>query len=413
MSARYLTLLLLPFLFAACEKDTEVPVPTMGQAGIIGETRPLAGNSKTLMEGVYSVQQGDDLTGAQVVLKWNRTGVLIACENGIHFILQAGRLDSVVILQGYWRDGYSDATGLCNMYISSTEGGGGIVSGNAPGTITIRGAYGEEDGLPDQPFTLVYDRPFSQEVLGSDFNILAHRGGGRTSDRLPVSENCLAMFGFTERLGSTGIEIDVRLTTDGVAFLYHDADINIRLTQKGPLAGDISAYNWFQLSNFVRLIHGERIPSLEEALAYVIDSTQLNFVYLDMKAPEAVPEVVRVQKNALQHAAAKGRDVTIVMGVPATDIMEALMAQPDYQSIPSLCELTVEDVQTLNSQVWAPRWTLGTQNDLVSQIHSEGRIAVCWTIDNPKWIKDYLNNGQFDGLLTNFPYVVAYYHYIR
>jgi glycerophosphoryl diester phosphodiesterase len=93
--------------------------------------------------------------------------------------------------------------------------------------------------------------------------------------------------------------------------------------------------------------------------------------------------------------------------------MEDLMTFPGYQDIPSLCELTVEDVRTLNSKVWGPRWTLGTQNELVQQMHDEGRVAVCWTIDNPAWIKDYIVNGLFDGLLTNFPFVVAYYHYIQ
>jgi glycerophosphoryl diester phosphodiesterase len=89
------------------------------------------------------------------------------------------------------------------------------------------------------------------------------------------------------------------------------------------------------------------------------------------------------------------------------------MTYPGYQSIPSLCELTVDDVRTVNSMVWAPRWTLGTQNSLVQEMHNEGRLAVCWTIDEVQWIQEYVNNGLFDGLLTNFPYVVAYYHYIQ
>ena len=89
------------------------------------------------------------------------------------------------------------------------------------------------------------------------------------------------------------------------------------------------------------------------------------------------------------------------------------MEYPNYQSVPSLCELSVDDVRKVNSLVWSPRWTLGTQNDLVDQMHAEGRLAVTWTIDQPPWIRDFINEGHFDGLLTNFPYVVAYYHYIR
>ena len=221
------------------------------------------------------------------------------------------------------------------------------------------------------------------------------------------------MINFTEGLGSTGIEVDVQLTSDGIPVLYHDADLNIRLTQKGPLAGDVSAYTWPQLSTFVRLIHGEKIPSLEELLTFAIDSTELRFVYLDMKSAEAVPTVIPIQKRALQHAADKGRDIMIVMGIPTTDVLNALKAYPDYQNVPSLCELTVDDARAVNSKVWAPRWTLGTQNDLVQQMHDEGRLAVCWTIDTPSWIQNYIDSGHFDGLLTNFPYVEAYYHYIQ
>jgi glycerophosphoryl diester phosphodiesterase len=222
------------------------------------------------------------------------------------------------------------------------------------------------------------------------------------------------MINYTEKLGSTGIEVDVRLSRDGVPFLYHDGDLNTRLTMKGPLAGPSESYTWAQLSAFVRLIHGEMIPTLEEALNFTIDSTQLGFVYLDMKGdPGTMAKVIPIQKRALERAQQKGRDIIIVVGIPSTDMLNDLMTYPDYTTIPSLCELTVDDVHTVNSIVWAPRWTLGTQNDLVQQMHNEGRLALCWTIDQPSWIQDYIDNGIFDGLLTNFPYVVAYYHYIQ
>jgi hypothetical protein len=163
----------------------------------------------------------------------------------------------------------------------------------------------------------------------------------------------------------------------------------------------------------VRLIHGEKIPSVEEVLTFVVDSTLLRFVYLDMKSAEAVPILIPIQLQALQRARDKGRDLLIVMGIPTTDVLDAILAYPDYQNVPTLCELTVDDVRKVNAKVWAPRWTLGTQNALVQQMHDEGRLAVCWTIDTPTWIKDYIVNGQFNGLLTNYPYVVAYYHYIQ
>jgi glycerophosphoryl diester phosphodiesterase len=415
MNIKYLYLFGFLLLLYGCTKETSVPIPSAGSSSFIKETDPLQEQSKLLMEGVYQVTSGSSVFGDQIVIKWNHSGVLFTCYNGKHFIMQAGHLDSVIFIQGYWRDGYSDETGLCNMYIAKSEGGSAIVSGNTASQIIIRGAFGNDNGLPDQTFTLQYIRPFSEKVLNSNFYILAHRCGGRNSDHLPVSENSIAMVKFTESLGTTGVECDPRITSDGVAFIYHDNDINTRLTKKGPLAGDIASYTWRQLSTFVRLIHGEKIPSVDELLTYVVDSTSMRFVYLDMKDAAAVPVVIPLQLKALQRAKEKGRDVLIVMGIPTTDVLNALLSYPDYQNVPTLCELTLDDFKTAHSVVWAPRWTLGTQNDLVQQVHDldPKNVAICWTVDSPNWIRDYLDNGHFDGLLTNFPYVEAYYHYIQ
>jgi glycerophosphoryl diester phosphodiesterase len=413
MKIRNLHAIVLLVLIIGCTKESLVPLPTSGINSFLNETYPMPPSSKTLMEGIYLVTTTTAIFGDTMVVKWNHSGILFTCKNGKHFIMNAGYLDSVIFIQGYWRDGYSDATGLCNMYISESEGGNDLLTGKPSSNIILRGAYGTNNEAPNQSIKLQYLRPFSKKIKDSNFYILGHRAGGRNSDRLPVSENSIAMVKFTERLGTTGIEVDPRISSDSVAFIYHDQDINTRLTQKGLLAGDVSAYTWLQLSSFVKLIHGEMIPSLEEVLTFAIDSTELRFVYMDMKSADAVPVVIPLQQRAIKRAKDKGRDIIILMGIPDTDVLNALMAYPDYRNIPSLCELSVEDVRLVNSKVWAPRWTLGIQNELVQQMHNEGRLSVSWTIDSPSWIRNYLEQGIFDGLVTNFPYVVAYYHYIQ
>jgi glycerophosphoryl diester phosphodiesterase len=361
------------------------------------------------------VNAGNDVFGDQVVIKWSRKKMSVFCSDGHYFVFDAGQLDSVIMLQGYWRYCYNDNTGLANAYIAREQGGTDIMNANPkPGTIIIKGGYGSSGNEINNPLQFTYLRPISPAVLSKKFSILAHRSGGRTSDHLPVSENCLAMINFTEGLGSTGIEIDVQLTSDGIPVLYHDADLNIRLTQKGPLSGPIKDFTYTQLFYLVRLIHGEHLPTLRDALIFTVDSTLITDVYLDMK--EKVPTmsaVVPIQKEMLQRAKDKGRDLHIYIGLPSTDAINDFMNQPDYKNIPSLCELTTDDVQNLNSMVWAPRFTLGTQNDLVDQMHSQGRLAWTWTLDNVDWIRQFISDGHFDGILTNYPFVVGYYHYIR
>ena len=402
-------------LLTGCYKVEKLAVPSAGPNSILKETYPIPGVSRKVMDGIYSVVSGNDLFGDQVVIKWSRKKLTVMCSDGHYFVLDAGQLDSVIMLSGYWRYCYNDNTGAVSAYIAREEGGRDIMDAvPLPGSIIIRGGYGSSGNEINNPFQFNFLRPISQSLLAKKFSILAHRSGGRTSDHLPVSENSLAMINFTEGIGSTGIEIDVQLTSDGIPVLYHDADLNIRLTQKGPLSGPIKDFTYLQLDYLVRLIHGERLPTLRDALMFTVDSTLITDVYLDMK--EKVPTmsaVVPIQQEMLQRAKDKGRDLHIYIGIPNTDGMNDFMNQPGYKNIPSLCELSTDDVQTLNSMVWSPRWTLGTQDDLVAQIHSQGRLAWTWTLDDVDWIRDYINNGHFDGILTNYPFIVGYYHYIR
>jgi len=130
---------------------------------------------------------------------------------------------------------------------------------------------------------------------------------------------------------------------------------------------------------------------------FVVDSTLLTDVYLDMK--EKVPSmssVVPIQQEMLQRAKDKGRICISYIGLPSQDAINDFMNQPDYMNIPSLCELSTDDVDRVNSMVWAPRWTQGTQNELVALMHSQGRIAWTWTLDNVNWIQEFINDGNFE-----------------
>ncbi len=368
--------------------------------------------SKPLMEGVYTVNAGDNRFGDEVVIKWAGK-ILSIFTRSSYMIMETGHLDSVIYMRGYWRAPTGDATGLVDLVVPKTEGAASLLKGILPPTITVRGKYGDQNNPVNATISFIYKRPFSAKVTSKKFHIVGHRGGGRTSDRLPVSENSIAMIGYAERLGATGIEIDVRLTKDKFPILYHDSDLNIRLTVKGPLNGPIEDFTWNQLQVFVRLIRGEKIPELGEALKFVVDSTQLQFVWLDIKDPNVVAVIEPYQRAALDYAQTKGRTLDILMGVPADDVLQALKALPNYTTIPSLCEISPEETRTLNARAWGPRWTLGTQNELVAQVQAEGRMAICWTIDQPAYVSEFIRDGHFDGLLSNYPSMVAFYHYIQ
>jgi glycerophosphoryl diester phosphodiesterase len=401
-------------LVYSCNNDVEITNPTVDPSNFLSQTKPLSSKSKSIMDGVYEVVHGQQLLGDQVVVKWNRDRLSIySGKDGGYIVLDGGYLDSVIFFAGYWRYSVNTETGAANFYIPSDGGGKEIISGDTTvTTIKFIGEYGTGNELASNPLTLKFKRPFSQLAMNSDFYIMAHRGGGRTSDYLGVSENTTEMLNIAERIGGNAVEIDARLSKDGVAFLYHDADINLRLTQKGLIWGDIKNLTWAQISTLITLRNGEKIPTLREAMEFILNNTTIRAVWLDTKDINVLPIEIEMSKEFMQRATAMGRDLNVYIGIPTDEIQQAAVSYPDYQNIHFLCELTPTDVRQVDAKAWGPRWTLGTQSAELQQMHAEGRKVIVWTVDEPQFMQEYINAG-FDGMVTNYPTLVAYYLYIR
>jgi glycerophosphoryl diester phosphodiesterase len=89
------------------------------------------------------------------------------------------------------------------------------------------------------------------------------------------------------------------------------------------------------------------------------------------------------------------------------------LAYPNHEEILSLNEFDPDDVRRTGSQFWGPRWTLGTQNAAVEAMHQDGRRVITWTMDDPQFINEYIKEGNFDGMVTNYPTLVAYYYWVK
>ena len=102
-----------------------------------------------------------------------------------------------------------------------------------------------------------------------------------------------------------------------------------------------------------------------------------------------------------------------VIGLPGDEQLAEFKELPHDDTIPSLCELSVADVEDINARVWAPRWTLGLQDDLVKQVQAEGRRVIVWTLDEPSYISQFIEQGSFNGILSNYPSLIAYNYYVK
>jgi len=413
--------LLVSLVSISCREKTPVVGPDSTSSLFLGDTKPFKPATRASMEGVYRVVQGQEFFGEFVALKWS--GVANGADttwylsgffgrDAGYFVVSSGSLDSTLFFSGQWRKLMTTESGLFHGAVLSSTGGKQLmkpVPVIGRDSITMGGTWGNGEENPTKNVVLQYDRPLYN---GKKFEVIAHRGGGRTSDLLPVSENSVDMILYTERLGSTAIEIDVHPTKDGVPVLYHDKTLNLRLIQKCGLAGAIADYTYEQLQGLVRLIHGERIPTFREVLDAALYRTKLRMVYIDTKPDMPMAPLYQLQQEYMAKAAAAGRQFEILIGIPSDDKVNEFKTLPNYTQIPSICELTVDDTRALNSKVWCPRFTLGTQDDLVAQVHSEGRRAFVWTLDDPQYVQQFLASN-YDGILTDYSSMLAYYHYVR
>ena len=104
--------------------------------------------------------------------------------------------------------------------------------------------------------------------------VYAHRGA-----RADEPENTVRAFRRALELGADGIELDIRLTSDGHIVIIHDKEVDRTTDGTGPVAG-------FSLAEIRELDAGDgaRIPTFEEAMEVCGDVVQI-----EIKAPEALP----------------------------------------------------------------------------------------------------------------------------
>jgi len=397
------------FLLTSCYTEFQgLEIPLNGTLGLLEGTTPLTDSMTVKIQGIYTLSS--PLFGSNVVIKSNGNNLSVfAKKNESYIVLRSGYKDSTIIMEGYWRYASNSETGLISMIISPENGAKEILRGIRPNNIVIHASYGVEKEFPSNQFDVSYSKPIVKST--DKFWIIAHRGGGRNTDMLPASENSLGIIKYAEKYGANAIEIDVRLTKDSVPVLFHDEIISKRHINEDYFIGSISDYSFKQLRSFCTLTDGEKIPTLEEALQTVVDSTNLKLVWLDTKALGMTKQLFSLQKKYQDLAAQKGKKLEILIGIPDGGIFNEISNTPNPQNYPTICELDENYFAQSKSLVWAPRWSLGLIDDRVTSIHNSGYRCFVWTIDAAELVKVFIKKGNFDGIVTNYPTVVAYEYY--
>ena len=401
-------------LALGCEKNDYKFNPDYDKTYLAG-TIPLPSDMRPYLIGIYSSESSTAGLGYRFVMKWNQNKLtLFSNRNGNYAVMDVGvnLSDSSIKMAGYWRSPMNNEEGKLYLTITKQNGADDIISKK----FTVSKLIGQNISIDGKTaeVELSFERFFSNKVLNNlKFSIIAHRAGGRNSDNIPFAENSIELVKRASEMGASGVEIDIKLTKDNIPVVYHDDDINIRLTQKGPVVGNIEDFNFEFLRRYVRLVDGQTIPTLEEMLNTIIDSTDIRFVWLDNKGGNErfFSYTLPVMYKALLKARGRNNSILILNGLPTEEIATEFSKVPNNKDRPNLCEISFARSKELNSAVYAPRWTLGTLDNEVAEAHALNMKVVCWTVDLSTVMKKYIQVGNFDGILTNYPSILAYEFY--
>ncbi|QDQ13985.1 glycerophosphodiester phosphodiesterase [Streptomyces spectabilis] len=211
---------------------------------------------------------------------------------------------------------------------------------------------------------------------------VAHRG-----DPYRVRENTLPSLRSALDRGADAVEIDVRLTADGVPVLLHDATLDRLWEHDRPLAA-LSAAE-------VRGVTEGGVPTLEEALK----ETEGHRLLVDLPDPEPGRDTVRTVVGVIAECGAADR-VYYCAGPAA---MLAVRAADPAAEI-ALTWKTLAPPRPALLAAITPRWLnyrFGlVSRELADHVHGQGYLISAWTADTRRTMRKLVSHGV-DSITTN------------
>ncbi|MFJ2260468.1 glycerophosphodiester phosphodiesterase [Streptomyces sp. NPDC087844] len=210
---------------------------------------------------------------------------------------------------------------------------------------------------------------------------VAHRG-----DPYRVRENTIDSLRSALRRGADAVEIDVRLTRDGVPVLLHDDTLRRLWEQDRPLRS-LSA-------DEVRGLTSGGIPTLEEALK----ATDEGRLMVDLPGPADARAVRRITGVVRDF----GAEERVYYCAGAAAMLAVRAAEPAAEIALTWTSLAPPRPALLDAL--RPRWLnyrFGLVNrDLVGRVHQDGYLVSAWTPDTRRSMRRLLDAGV-DSITTN------------
>ena len=245
--------------------------------------------------------------------------------------------------------------------------------------------------------------------------IIAHRGAS-----LIAPENTLAAFALAMESGADGIELDVRLSRDGVPVVIHDATLRrtglceesvARMTAKQ--LSEVDAGSWFNRAHpkhareeYAR----ECVPTLAQVSRLLRDRAARLYVEMKFGADEGFVDLTQAVARLIKEHKLHSRTVVVSFDLAAiaqikhTDsaIRTGALFEPksDLTSVVRKQRMIKAAIAHGANEILLHR-SIATRSAVRQAIEADLSVVV-WTVDDPKWIGRTRRAGIF-ALITNDP----------
>lgn len=221
------------------------------------------------------------------------------------------------------------------------------------------------------------------------FDVIAHRGYACAAD-----DNSLASVARAWHIGADGVEVDVRVSRDGVVFLFHDDEISEQR---------IDDLTFFEINS----LNVAPIPTLAELLVH---SRPEGYYVFDLKVskPLQIENVVKI----IEQAEIDRRSISFQSG--DLDVLANVRKHlPDVQlsyltplkwKVPYLLHPNATELVSTLNQLDIDRISIKGRSfvdrQFIDTLQSTGREVHVWTINGLDRAIHYRNLGV-DGLITD------------
>lgn len=264
-----------------------------------------------------------------------------------------------------------------------------------------------------------YETDFSLSDSNTPPLIIAHRGASALAP-----ENTLAAFKIALADGADGVELDVRLASDGVPVVIHDANLSRTGLREGIIAnitsGELSQMNvgsWFN-SSHPQHARAEYDQQVVPTLAQVFDlfskrSNRSALIYVEMKTDKAEDTFVELAAAVAQLVNDRNLHRRVVVVSFNLKALEQIKRIDSGIITGALFEPRRNPVKTIRKHpMITAALDSGAEQILLHRLLATRRLVdlarknhlrpVVWTVDDVRWMRRRASFG-IHALISNNP----------